>query len=497
MIDWEATIAELDRYDLSGVRPKVIVKCDQCGNTSVKAIRNKSKVKDNQLAWQCARCVANRPDKKRRSSEGAKQAWQDDEYAKRISENSKRIWKDEELRDRMSAFRKQRDFAERMAEINKNKPIDTQKLSKAVKARWENEDYRRRMVENLKQISRASWADENYRKKISESTKRSWENEVYRKHIESSLLKARQNQQRVSSIQEILYSILDDLGVKYYREYNDKTDDNECTVGPYSFDCVIPRNNAPDLLIECQGEYWHSENTRHRDFAKASYINNNFPGIYEIKYLWEHEFYNKNKIAHLVKYWLGISSHEIIKFDFSDIEIRKCTKDDYHLLLSKYHYLGNAGRGGIVYGAYHGDDLAAVIVFSPLLRQNIETYGYPGDKCRELSRLCIHPKYQKKNFGSWFIARAIKHLDQKYQLIIAYCDTTFNHDGAIYKAANFELAGEVRPDYWYANDDGWVMHKRTLYGRAIAMKMKESEYAAKHGYHKIYGKKKLKFIYWG
>ena len=78
-------------------------------------------------------------------------------------------------------------------------------------------------------------------------------------------------------------------------------------------------------------------------------------------------------------------------------------------------------------------------------------------------------------------------------LITAYSDTTFDHDGIIYKATNFELISTVRPDYWYRKPDGWVMHKRTLYGKAKSLKMTESEYAHKYGYYKVWGKEKLKF----
>jgi len=183
---------------------------------------------------------------------------------------------------------------------------------------------------------------------------------------------------------------------------------------------------------------------------------------------------------------------ELVDYSFSDVEIKKCESKDYKLLLSKYHYLPNAGKGGVAFGAYLGDELIAVCVFSPLGRQNM-----PWDKktTRELSRLCIHPRYQKKNFASWFVSRCIKNLDPKFKTVISYCDTTFNHDGATYKACNFKLDGEVKPDYWYVSKDGWVMHKRTLYGHAKKMGMKEKDYAEANGYTKTYGKKKLRFVF--
>jgi hypothetical protein len=80
-------------------------------------------------------------------------------------------------------------------------------------------------------------------------------------------------------------------------------------------------------------------------------------------------------------------------------------------------------------------------------------------------------------------------------MIISYCDTTYNHDGAIYKACNFTLDGEVDPDYWYSSPDGWIMHKKTLYNHARSLKMDETSFAEKLGYKKVWGSKKLRFIF--
>lgn len=294
-------------------------------------------------------------------------------------------------------------------------------------------------------------------------------------------------------MQTALYSILDDLGVKYYREYEDKPDDPETIIGPHEFDCVIPRNDKPDLLIECQGDYWHSrDSAKWRDCSKASYISNNFSDRYELKYLWEHEFKCKDKIVELLKYWLGMSEVELIDFEFGDVEIKKAAASDYRLLLSKYHYLPNAGKGGIAYGAYLGDELIAVCVFSLLVRQNLP---WDNRSTRELSRLCIHPRYQRVNFASWFVSRCIRELDSRFGTVISYCDTTFNHDGAVYKACNFKLDGVVKPDYWYVSEDGWIMHKRTLYGHARKFGLGERDYAELNGYKRVFGGEKLRFIY--
>lgn len=555
MINWDETTKQFGLVDLSKYRPRVIMQCDKCGARKPIQIKNKGNITNNQMPWTCNKCIRNSDNYKSKRSTISKKLWGDEKYKElvrkahtkacklesfkdKVSQNSKKLWKNEEHKEKMA----------HISEETQNKPGYKDKISRAGKVKWQDQEFREKIINshNAKEFKdkqskkmQENWRDSDYRaaqntirktteyknkyktpkfKEItSNNTKKLWENEEYRKKItnakdndqyrakikaiydsddyKSKMVAARANAPKISSLQITLYSILDDLGVKYYREYEDHTDP-ECTIGPYNWDCVIPRENKPALLIECQGEYWHSLDRNSRnDKSKSSYINNNFPGKYEIKQIWEHEFKCKDRIIETIKYWLEISQLEIINFDCKNVIIKNCLAQDYKLLLSKYHYLSNAGRGGITYGAYLGEELIGVCIFSPLVRQNIRTGNYKPEECRELSRLCIHPKYQKKNFTSWFVSRCIKQLDPKYKLIISYCDTTFNHDGAIYKACNFKEDGVVPPDYWYVNESGWVMHKKTLYNHAVSMKMKEADYAERHGYNKTYGQEKLRFIY--
>ncbi len=453
MIDWERTKSEfhIDSPDEISVkrRPRVAVICDGCGKSGTKTMRHSSDLEGN---WLCRKCAMNVPETKER-------------VLKAIAKFNKREY----------------------SESTKKK------FSQSTKKNWKDESYRNNISKVASKNLKERWEDNEFRGFISSNSKRNWLRDDYRKKITASLAKSREQMPRTSGIQKILYSVLDDLGIKHFREHENNPSDPECQIGPYSFDCVIPREGKPDLLVECQGDYWHSlDKTSSNDNRKFSYIINNLSDQYEIRYVWEHEFKCREKIVELVKYWLSITEFEIVDYSFRDVEIRECPAKDYRLLLAKYHYLPNAGRGGISFGAYFKDELIAVCVFSPLGRQNL-----PWDKktTKELSRLCVHPRYQKKNFASWFVSRCIKALNPQYKTIISYCDTTFDHDGAVYKACNFKLDGEVKPDYWYVAEDGWVMHKRTLYGHAVRMSMKESDYATHLGYKKVYGKKKLRFIY--
>lgn len=328
------------------------------------------------------------------------------------------------------------------------------------------------------------------RQKLREGSRKLWESGKYRR-VQAEH-RAKQSW-AISSIQNHLYEMLDDLGVPYFREHEDKPNDPETVVGPYNFDCAVPRYGQPTLLIECHGDYWHSLGKAVlKDAQKQSYIANNFAGQYELKCLWEHEFKCRDKVLELLKYWLGITELELVDFAFKDLVVTEINVKTANSLLEKYHYLSGCGRGGIIYGAFLAGKLIAVCSFSSLIRQNLP---YDKTTSRELSRFCINPRYQRRNFGSWMISRCLKLLPPKIKTIVSYCDTTFNHDGALYKSCNFTLDGSVRPDYWYVNENKWVMHKKTLYQHAVKMGITEAAYAEQTGYKKVFGTEKLRFIF--
>ena len=462
---------------------------------------------------------------KQRQSESQKIKWEDEEYKRHQSLIQSNKFSDNQYKqehsDRMKEVWDRPEYRKSVSDRETQRwqamsDDDRDLISKKFKAKWTIEERQKQSdrqkaiwTDDLKQHMRdkanLQWSNVGLRVSASKSMKLLWLTDEYRSkyyksrnspEFRSMMAQLRSQQPRCSSIQAILYSILDDLGAKYFREYPDKEADKETVIGPWSFDCVIPREGKPTLLIECQGDYWHSrKETISRDQAKSSYISSTFQDQYELKTIWEHEFKCCDKVTELVKYWLGITEMEVVNFDFKDIIIKSCMADEYRPLLGKYHYLKSAGNGGIAYGAYLNDELVGCVVYSPLPRQNINIDGFKRDEVRELSRLCIHPKYQKKNFASWLIAQSLKLLNGQYRCIISYSDETFNHAGTIYKASNFINDHVVEPDYWYVNSDGWKMHKKTLYNQAVKIKLTEKKFAEDNGYTRVFGKKKKRWVY--
>jgi hypothetical protein len=201
----------------------------------------------------------------------------------------------------------------------------------------------------------------------------------------------------------------------------------------------------------------------------------------------------------LLRYWLGISEPEVVDFGFDKVVSRIVDFRDAELFISKYHYAGRVGRSGLNIGFFVNDVLVAVCVFAyPVRQETAKKQGLKYNQVFELTRLAIHPSYQKKNFASFIIGKSIKlvKVDRpEVRRLVSFSDSTFNHCGIIYKASNWVLDGVIKSDYWYRDGDGYVCHKKTLWNKAKQMVMTEGEYCDKYGYVKVFGGEKRRFVY--
>lgn len=429
-----------------------------------------------------------------------KSVWQDEEYRKNQSNKQKKVWDSPGYRGKASE--KQREiwlrsgYKDKYIEIWKN-PEYRSLLSEKIKSVWMSEDFRSRASER----SKARWEDPEYREKIVSGISRRWLDPVYRKlrsdqarkmwqdesyREKAGLLRAAQSG-KPSSIEVVAASILSGLDLDY---------ETQKPVGHYVFDFWIP---SEDVYIECQGEYWHSrEGIASKDAAKATYLESARPGS-RLLYILEREFMNPNAVIAKICSFISNDKTGIIidDFDFKSVIIRQVTKKEALTILSSYHYAGYGRSAKFLFGAFVQDKLAAICKFSTIIRAEVATsMGMQPQEVLELDRFCIHPKFQKHNFASWFLSRTIKSIfiaASSVKRLVSFSDTTYGHSGGIYKAANWKVVGIVDPDYCYIGTDGFFIHKKTLYNRAVRMGMKEAEYASLHSYEKSFGREKVKF----
>lgn len=188
-----------------------------------------------------------------------------------------------------------------------------------------------------------------------------------------------------------------------------------------------------------------------------------------------------------------------LEFEFDDIELKEIGPDLYVPFYGLFHYVGKTGRRGHTLGAFLNDKLIACATISSITRNEIaEKQGMTPATVRELVRFCIHPDFHKPNFGSWFLARAVKEyigLNQDIKMLVSFADTTQGHTGSIYKAANWVYDGDTKSSYHYQDTNGGYIHKKTAYDRAINEGVSEGEYASSNKLFKVFEAPKLRFIY--
>lgn len=453
---------------MSPSKQKIEVLCE-CGNTRlIRRDTYTANMKRNgvYLCHHCATIKAGAEGKFSSTfevrSRQSKKLWQDRQFREKITATSIAANTTDEYRraqsERATALWVDSEYAKRVASgVSASMTEDiTNRISVSLKARYRT--------------------DVEYGIAVGKAARLRYQDPEYR----AKMAIVRANQPRISGLQLSLYKFLDDLNVAYSPE------SPATAIGHYVFDCLIPTANR-SILVECQGNYWHGlPQAQALDRAKFTYINKYFPE-YEIMYVWEHEFATKDRVLDRLKLKLGLEIGTI-PFSFDDVIIRAVDRDAVKSFLDQYHYIGGT-RGGRAFGAFLNDELIACVLYSPPSRQNHDRYG----EFMELSRFCIHPTRHVKNFATWLISRTIKLLETP--TIVAYADTTVGHLGTIYKAANFRFDHSSPSDYWYVDAAGYVMHKQTLYRRAVNLKSTEAEFAAKYGYVKKFGGEKLCFIY--
>lgn len=403
-------------------------------------------------------------------SEKSKKLWSDpnyratmmkactEEFRAKQSENSKEIWKNPDFREKVKSRWKDESllssYSERSKELFKNPDF---------RSKWEQK----------------TWSDPSYKEKIASGI--------------SSFLSSGKD----SSLERVTQEILTSLGVDWERQHR---------IGPYSFDLYVP---SEKILIECQGEYWHSlPEAKSRDSSKFKYIDEYFPN-YRVLYLHERDFMNVESVKEKISSFLNLRMDllpVVQDFSFSDISIKECLLSEKdprsHIsyseeFLRSFHYAQYGRSAKKVYGAFLNGKLIAVSKFSNVIRtQSATSLGIHQSKVLELDRFCIHPNFQKKNFASWFLSRSVNLIWSAFpsvQTVISFSDSTRGHSGTIYKASNWETVGTIPADYHYVSKDGFVIHKKTLWNHSSKNRMKESEFASLNGYVKVFGKPKTKF----
>lgn len=316
----------------------------------------------------------------------------------------------------------------------------------------------------ISQKTKENWNDGKYwehlsdehKSKIAKSISKRWESNCY------------DTSNKITSLTRICSLILTDLQVDHTIEE---------PIGPYRFDICIQRNN---LLIELMGDWWHNlSNNIANDKRKRAYVSNNT--CYNVLTIWEWQFIGVNVIRSILMEKLKIHSEPSqYSFEFNEVSIKPIqTASDF---LRAYHYMGDH-KSSTKLGAYLNDKLIAVAAYSTPHREQL-----CDGQTLELSRFCIRPGYNRKNFASWFLSHMVRHVKKtlpRIRSILTFADPAVGHIGTIYTAANWSHVGMTKPSYWYLDEHGNRYHKLTIWKHAQKFKLSESEFATDKGLIRI------------
>ncbi|MFA5385574.1 MAG: DUF559 domain-containing protein [Eubacteriales bacterium] len=210
--------------------------------------------------------IANRPEVKQRMAETSKRVQSNPEVKRKHSEAIKNSWKDPEIRaKRCKGIKKafeNPEFKERKALLSRTKWADDgykEKVSKKLKQVYSSTEMRTKISNAVREA--CSKKEERQRK--SQATIKTWQK--MNPAVRSKRLKkfqvcgtiARQLKYQ-SPLEKLVYKIIEGIGLQCNKQE---------PIGPYLVDIYLPEVN---LVIECDGEYWHSlpgraEKDRERD----------------------------------------------------------------------------------------------------------------------------------------------------------------------------------------------------------------------------------------
>lgn len=199
-------------------------------------------------------------------------------------------------------------------------------------------------------------------------------------------------------------------------------------------DIYLPKLN---LGIEYNGEYWHSEAKKGRNYHLDKTKLAESKGI-RLVHIFEHEWLQKQEI---VKSRLLGMLQQNYKLGARLCNIRELTFSDVRSFLNENHLQGAGSSSSINLGLYHKDDLVAVMTFSkPRFNCN---YDYELIRYASLTGINIQGGASK----------LLKYFTNNYKgSIISYSDKRWSQ-GNLYTTIGFEFSHSSDPSYFYAKNN--------------------------------------------
>lgn len=217
-------------------------------------------------------------------------------------------------------------------------------------------------------------------------------------------------------------------------------------ISPMELDIYIPQHN---LAIEINGNYWHSEIYKSKNYhlnkTKKCYEN----GI-KLIHIFEDEIYYKKEIClSRLRNQLNLNHKTIYGRQCSVKEIDSKEKREF---LNKNHIQGNS-IDKVRLALYYNNELVSVMSFSK--KRKVMGNDHSNEEW-ELIRFCN--KNNTTVIGSF--NKLLNYFIKSYgpYKVITYSDIRWNgmnKNGNVYVKSGFDYISMTRPNYWYLKKHDW------------------------------------------
>lgn len=209
--------------------------------------------------------------------------------------------------------------------------------------------------------------------------------------------------------------------------YNGRCIENSRSIiPPLELDLYYPEKN---IAIEFNGNYWHDENHKPKDYHFNKFKLCKEKGIRLVS-IYESDWYNKrDNIISLLKN-IFIDSKIIYARNCTISKLDYKTKSDF---INEYHFYGDSNQGAISYGLYYNDELLSVMSFGKLRGQN---KLHNNKDHYELVRFVTKDNMRIIGGASKLFKKFISEYQPVY--IICYSDNDF-FTGETYNKLGFKL----------------------------------------------------------
>ena len=145
--------------------------------------------------------------------------------------------------------------------------------------------------------------------------------------------------------------------------------------------------------------------------------------------------------------------------------VELCERNEIKNFIETHHYSHNINgvKSDFCFKLMDGDELIGAMIYGGLGMANTWKKYVENEKdVLELRRLCCVDD-TPKNTESYFIGNTLRWLKKNTNVkrIVSYADTTYSHEGTIYKASNFKHVGMTQKGKAIEHN-GRLYHDKTI-----------------------------------